>query len=215
VTDACLGAEPIHILDDYRNANVLMDFHLPTMDGLRVVSAYKDLADGGAARTHFIGITADVAGFMARPDSWETFDLVIAKPIDIANLCSAVENFEHYMAWRSHKSTEPGVPHATPVILADDGGSETQVSSATSSAAGPDAQRCEQRVRVDRGTTQITLGNGQVLPCRVLNLSLSGAALEIDERPVIGEQVRVGRTEGRVVRHTREGIAVEFGATNR
>ncbi len=56
--------------------------------------------------------------------------------------------------------------------------------------------RREKRVKIERGTTQIVLGDGEVYPCRVLNLSLSGAALEIDERPAIGEQVRVGRTDG-------------------
>lgn len=206
------GAQALNALQERHYDIALMDFHLPTMDGLQVVSAYKKQANGAAAQTHFIGITADVAGFMARPDSWETFDLVIAKPIDIANLCSAVENFEHYMAWRSPKSTVPGMIQATPVVLADEGGSETLESSALSSVAGSDAPRRERRVKIERGTTQIVLGDGQVLPCRVLNLSLSGAALEIDERPAIGEQVRVGRTEGRVVRHTREGIAVAFGA---
>jgi hypothetical protein len=34
-------------------------------------------------------------------------------------------------------------------------------------------------------------------------------------RPAVGERVRVGRTEGRVVRHTDEGIAVEFGVADK
>ena len=33
-----------------------------------------------AGSHHFIGITADAAGFMAHPDNWRSFDLVIAKP---------------------------------------------------------------------------------------------------------------------------------------
>ncbi len=100
------GAQALNALQVRHYDIALMDFHLPTMDGLQRGFGIQGLADGAAAQTHFIGITADVAGFMARPDSWETFDLVIAKPIDIANLCSAVENFEHYMAWRSPKSTD-------------------------------------------------------------------------------------------------------------
>lgn len=68
----------------------------------------------------------------------------------------------------------------------------------------------EKRMRIARGTTQITLGNGQIFDCKVINLSLTGAALQLDVHPPIGERVRVGRTEGRVVRHTRDGIAVEF-----
>jgi hypothetical protein len=57
-----------------------------------------------------------------------------------------------------------------------------------------------------RGTTQITLGNGQVFDCKVINLSLTGAALQLDVQPPIGERVRVGRTEGRVVRTPRMGL---------
>ena len=44
---------------------------------------------------------------------------------------------------------------------------------------------------------------------------MSGAALELEARPAVGERVRVGRTEGRVVRYTDEGIAVEFGVADK
>jgi len=44
----------------------------------------------------------------------------------------------------------------------------------------------------------------------VVDLSLSGAALKLDQRPSIGDYVFVGCTSGRVVRHTDDGIAVEF-----
>ena len=204
------GAKALNALQGNHYDVALMDFHLPTIDGLRVVATYKSSAAGKAAQTHFIGITADVSGLMEHPDNLETFDLVIAKPIDIANLCSVVENFEHYLGWRNQTSTEPGEALPTPVILADD----VVPQSPEAPDMPPDAVsalRREKRVRIDRGSTQILLGNGEVYPCRVLDLSLSGAALAINERPAIGEQVRVGRTSGRVVRHTTEGIGVEFG----
>jgi CheY-like chemotaxis protein len=200
------GAKALNALQGNHYDVALMDFHLPTIDGLRVVATYKSSAAGKAAQTHFIGITADVSGIMARSGNLETFDLVIAKPIDIANLCSVVENFEHYLGWRS----QTGEALPTPVILAEN----VVPQSPEAPDMSPDAVsalRGEKRVRIDRGSTQILLGNGEVYPCRVLDLSLSGAALAIDERPAIGEQVRVGRTTGRVVRHTTEGIAVEFG----
>ncbi len=204
------GARALNALQDRHYDIALMDFHLPTMDGLRVVSTYKSLSADKAAQTHFIGITADVSGFMAHPDNWETFDLVIAKPIDIANLCTVVENFEHYMAWRSHTSAKPGEANPTPVMLAEDVVPQTQETPDTPPDEGI-ALRREKRMKIDRGTTQLLLESGEVYPCRVLDLSLGGAALAIEERPAIGEQVRVGRTAGRVVRHTSEGIAVEFG----
>lgn len=46
--------------------------------------------------------------------------------------------------------------------------------------------------------------------CRILDLSLSGAAIVCDVRPAIGTRVLLGTTAGRVVRHMEEGIAIEF-----
>jgi len=205
------GAQALNALRDHHYDIAVMDFHLPTMDGLSVVLEYKSLVGEAPNPTHCIGITADVEGFMTHPGNRETFDLVIAKPIDIANLCNVVENFERYMAWRSRKPAQPGAEHATPVVLADEADS-AEVSHAVTPAVEEGLRPRAKRVKIDRGTTQLMLGNGEAYPCRVLDLSLSGAALEIADRPAIGERVRVGRTDGRVVRHTAEGIAVEFGS---
>ena len=122
-----------------------------------------------------------------------------------------VENFERYMAWRGHAAVDQGAAEPTPVILADDG------AEANTSPSGLLADRRwpNRRKKIGRGTTQIVLSNGEVHPCRVLDLSLSGAGLELEARPAVGERVRVGRTEGRVVRHTDEGIAVEFGVADK
>ena len=136
-----------------------------------------------------------------------TFELVIAKPIDLTNLVTVVENFERYMAWRSQSGADQGAAESTPVILAHDGAETT----ANRSGLTADRRWPNRRKKIGRGATQIVLSNGQVHPCRVLDLSLSGAALELEARPAVGERVRVGRTEGRVVRHTDEGIAVELG----
>ena len=202
------GESALKALQDRSYDVVLMDFHLPKMDGLRVVATYKSSVGAGSKLPHFIGITADVEGFVAHPDSWATFDLVIAKPIDIGHLCNVVENFEHYMAWRG-EATDRGTSQPTPVILADTG-SEIDEMPAGSPTAGNDEQSRDKRMKIQRGTTEITLGNGEVYDCRVLNLSLSGAALQLKARPAIGERVRVGRTEGQIVRHTPEGVAVDF-----
>lgn len=58
--------------------------------------------------------------------------------------------------------------------------------------------------------TQLTLEDGTVVACRLMDLSLSGAAVDTDLRPPLGTAVRVGSMRGRVVRHFVEGIAVEF-----
>lgn len=204
------GEQALKALQSRSYDIALMDFHLPKMDGLRVVAKFRSMAGGTAKLPHFIGITADIEGLLAHPDNCESFDLVIAKPIDIVHLRGVVENFEHYMAWTRGNAIDQGVIQPFPVILADDRGSESQGSSASPLAAGNDGRRRHKRMKVERGTTGITLRNGDVYDCEVLDLSLSGAALRLKARPAIGESVRVGRTEGRVVRHTSEGVAVEF-----
>ncbi len=195
------GEQALRALRERHYAVVLMDFRLPKIDGLNVVSAFKS-AVGDAKGTRFIGMTGDVEGFMKHPDNWHTFDLVIAKPIDIVHLCGVVENFERYMAWRNRETggtlTEP-----TPVMLPEEGNRPPR-------PPAEERRSPDKRMRIARGTTQIVLGNGQVFDCRVVNLSLTGAALQLEVQPPIGERVRVGRTEGRVVRHTKDGIAVEF-----
>jgi hypothetical protein len=56
----------------------------------------------------------------------------------------------------------------------------------------------------------LTLEDGQTYNCRIIDLSLSGAALELDIRPAIGTPARLGAMRGRVVRHFQEGVAIEF-----
>ncbi|CLR02959.1 Uncharacterised protein [Mycobacterium tuberculosis] len=45
-----------------------------------------------------------------------------------------------------------------------------------------------------------------------MDLSLSGAAIDIDIRPALGTAVRLGSMRGRVVRHFMEGVAIEFSS---
>jgi PilZ domain len=58
--------------------------------------------------------------------------------------------------------------------------------------------------------TQMVLPNGVTTTCRLIDMSLSGAAVNTKERPPIGSLVTVGKTQGRVVRHLEQGFAVEF-----
>jgi PilZ domain len=58
--------------------------------------------------------------------------------------------------------------------------------------------------------TQMVLPNGVTTSCRLIDMSLSGAAVNIKERPPIGSLVTLGKTQGRVVRHLEQGFAVEF-----
>jgi hypothetical protein len=58
--------------------------------------------------------------------------------------------------------------------------------------------------------TVITLDDGSKYSCRLIDLSLSGAAVDIETRPALGAAVLLGSMKGRVVRHFQEGVAIEF-----
>jgi len=60
--------------------------------------------------------------------------------------------------------------------------------------------------------SEITLDDGRRYACRIMDLSLSGAAIDIDIRPALGTPVRLGNMRGRVVRHFMEGVAIEFNS---
>lgn len=64
------------------------------------------------------------------------------------------------------------------------------------------------------GTTKIVLQGGREVPCRVIDMSLSGLSLEVSlpaaEMPPKGEVITVGRMQARIVRIHAQGIAVEF-----
>jgi hypothetical protein len=57
---------------------------------------------------------------------------------------------------------------------------------------------------------EIVRQNGDRLACDILDISLDGASLKTAGRPAIGEVVSLGRSLGRVVRHHRHGIAIQY-----
>lgn len=70
--------------------------------------------------------------------------------------------------------------------------------------------RRHERVAPSNPVSEIRLDDGRRYPCRIIDLSVSGAAIEIDVRPAFGTMVLLGNMRGRVVRHFQEGIAMEF-----
>jgi hypothetical protein len=57
---------------------------------------------------------------------------------------------------------------------------------------------------------RLVMPNGVNVTARIIDMSLSGAALATDQRPAAGVLVTIGKVQGRVVRHLDDGIAVEF-----
>ena len=61
------------------------------------------------------------------------------------------------------------------------------------------------------GPALITRANGTKLQCRVIDISLTGAAFEFDGPvPIVGEHVRVGTLRGEVVRAVSGEFAIRF-----
>ena len=56
----------------------------------------------------------------------------------------------------------------------------------------------------------LTLADGSVHSCFVIDASLSGAAVATEIRPPIGTPLGIGSCIGRVIRHTHDGFAIKF-----
>ena len=75
--------------------------------------------------------------------------------------------------------------------------------------------RRHERVQPRNPMSVLHLGDGRQYQCRIIDLSLSGAAIEIDVKPALGVQITLGTMRGRVVRHFEDGIAIEFTVLQR
>ncbi|MDJ0614290.1 MAG: PilZ domain-containing protein [Rhizobiaceae bacterium] len=73
----------------------------------------------------------------------------------------------------------------------------------------PEDRRHERVIPTTR-LAEVKLEDGRSYSVRIIDLSLSGAAVELDVRPAIGTLMWLGNMRGRVVRHFDEGVALEF-----
>ena len=70
--------------------------------------------------------------------------------------------------------------------------------------------RRHERVVPDIRHSTVVLYDGRRYNCKIIDISLSGAAIELDVRPAMGTPVTLGRMRARVIRHFQNGVAVEF-----
>jgi hypothetical protein len=56
----------------------------------------------------------------------------------------------------------------------------------------------------------LTLEDGTKMTCRIIDLTLSGAAIAAENRPPITSLVMLGRVQARVVRNFEQGLSIEF-----
>ncbi len=69
--------------------------------------------------------------------------------------------------------------------------------------------------RSERAAVAVPIGHfrregGEAIPCEVHDISLRGASLKTKLRPAVGDIVHLGQTRGWVVRHSDDGIGVQF-----
>lgn len=72
--------------------------------------------------------------------------------------------------------------------------------------------RRHERVVPDIRHSSVVLDDGRRYNCKIIDISLSGAAIELDVRPAMGTPITIGRMRARVVRHFQNGVAVEFAS---
>ncbi|CAN5197481.1 PilZ domain-containing protein [soil metagenome] len=56
----------------------------------------------------------------------------------------------------------------------------------------------------------LTLEDGSRMSCRIIDMSLSGAAIAAERRPAMNSLVALGKVQARVVRNLEDGFALEF-----
>jgi hypothetical protein len=59
-------------------------------------------------------------------------------------------------------------------------------------------------------TSHMTLPDGRVYACEVIDISVSGAGIKTEVLPSIGTYIMLGKMKGRVVRYLETGIGIEF-----
>ena len=73
----------------------------------------------------------------------------------------------------------------------------------------PEDRRHERIVPRNPRTTMV-MPDGGTAQCRIIDMSLSGAAVTSDTKPPVGSVIWLGKTQARVVRVGEDGFAVEF-----
>ncbi len=76
-------------------------------------------------------------------------------------------------------------------------------------SGAPDTRR-HARFEPTEKVSQISLPDGRVYNCEVIDISISGAAIKTEVMPSVGTYLMLGKMRGRVVRYIDQGVAVEF-----
>jgi len=189
---------------------------------LSASSALQPTDGNDTGEQKFHRVTISVQGRFMRADHSEHDCIVDAmSPFDAVILSSSrPETGERIVAYVDYigriegKVTEAGLRAFTISLNATDRKRDKLSAQLTWLAnkheLGLPEDRRHERVSPNNPVSEIRLDDGRRYPCRIIDLSVSGAAVEIDVRPAFGTMVLLGNMRGRVVRHFQEGIAMEF-----
>ncbi len=175
-----------------------------------------------AAERDYSRVTVSVQGRFMRADHSE-HDCVVdtMSPFDAVISCSSrpevgerIVAYLDYIGRIEGSVTQAGLRNFTMSLNATDRKRDKLSAQLTWLAnkheLGLPEDRRHERLAANNPSSEIRLDDGRVYPCRIIDLSVSGAAIEIDVRPAFGTMVVLGNMRGRVVRHFQEGIALEF-----
>ena len=84
------GEQAMSALQAERFDVVLVNFHLPKMDGLQVAATFRSTHEN-TEKPRFVAITSDMKGLLDHAAGCDNFDEVVAKPFDLDDICHIVE----------------------------------------------------------------------------------------------------------------------------
>jgi PilZ domain len=67
-----------------------------------------------------------------------------------------------------------------------------------------------ERLQLASKTMPLRLANGDTLPVAILDVSISGASIGMEDRPDVGMEVKIGTLRARIMRHHAQGIGLMF-----
>jgi len=190
-------------------------------------SAAVDLASSGTERRSFQRVSVKIYGrFMLEDRSEYTCQVVDMSPGNVALRADRRgEPGEKVIAYLDHIGRIEGVV----TRMMSDGFAMTVIASdrkkgklaaqltwlANKHELDLPEDRRHERIAPRNPVSMLQLMDGRQYPCRIIDLSLSGAAIEIDVKPALGVQVTLGTMRGQVVRHFEDGVAIEFAVIQR
>ncbi|WP_370337061.1 response regulator [Parvularcula marina] len=191
------GEDGLGFLLSKRYDVLLLDFHLPKMNGVEVLLEYKRQR-GTNDMPLLIGMTGDIEGLMAHAESSQHFDRILGKPFYPQQLISILGSARPNRKMQGFAQVEANAPFTVNTI------------SDLPEPTNDSDRRKSDRIPVTNAPTKITLTTGETHHCMIKDVSMGAAALEVSVKPEIGERVTVGRTSACVIRHTNDGIVVQW-----